>query len=329
MIQTESINKLSQTKENEVSEELTNIEELLAKEIETLNTARSIEALLNNLNLGYREGLDALANLKQEIENKIASFDEGTAELTQKLDTAKREIENAMNSIEEIKPQIEKVSELAKNTESSLARLEEINTNVTQIEQSIKEAIASINLDEIRGIGEELRNELVSSLNEKADEKLKEILNAISTIQDELVNGANAIKEQVLFLLENKAMEMNKLREKTLSDIEKARADALDAIGDASQTGMSEILKDYEELLLYARVTLNKVKIDRERYNKIGMEAVFHTSSYPSSYVPLGTELRTKDYPILYRKSGVKAVGGKFTIGLPKENTYIYTGKGV
>lgn len=309
--------------------QLTNIEELLAKEIETLNTARSIEALLNNLNLGYQEGLDALANLKQEIENKIASFDEGTAELTQKLDTAKREIEKAMNSIEEIKPQIEQVSELAKNTETSLARLEEINTNVTQLEQSIKEAVASVNLDEIRSIGKQIKDELVASLNEKADEKLEEALNSIKEAQDNLENGIGAFQEQVQYFLNEETRKLEALTKYSLEAIDKAKKDALEAIGEVSQTGMSEILNKYTDLLLYARVTLNKVKIDRERYNKIGMEAVFHTSSYPSSYVPLGTELTTKDYPILYKKSGVKAVDGKFTIGLPKENTYIYTGKGV
>lgn len=309
--------------------ELTNIEELLAKEIETLNTARSIEALLNNLNLGYKEGLDALANLKQEIENKIASFDEGTAELTQKLNTAKSEIEKAMNSIEEIKPQIEKVSELAKNTETSLARLEEINTNVTQLEQSIKEAVASVNLDEIRSIGKQIKDELVASLNEKADEKLEKVLNSIAEAQGNLVKGIGAFQEQVEYFLGEETEKLEALTKYSLEAIDRAKKDALEAIGEVSQTGMSEILNKYTDLLLYARVTLNKVKIDRERYNKIGMEAVFHTSSYPSSYVPLGTELTTKDYPILYKKSGVKAVDGKFTIGLPKENTYIYTGKGV
>ena len=312
-----------------MSEELTNIKELLAKEIETLNTARSIEALLNNLNLGYQEGLDALANLKQEIEGKIASFDEGTAELTQKLNTAKSEIENAMNSIEEIKPQIEQVSELAKNTETSLARLEEINTNVTQLEQSIKEAVASVNLDEIRSIGKQIKDELVASLNAKADEKLEGVLNSIAEAQDSLVKGIGAIQEQVQFFLEEKIRELGALTKKSLEAIDDAKKEALDAIGEVSNTGRVGLLLEYDAVLLYSRVTLNKVKIDRERYNKVGMEAIFHTSSYPSSYVPLGTELRTKDYPILYKKSGVKAVDGKFTIGLPKENAYIYTGKGV
>lgn len=312
-----------------MSEELTSYEELLAKELETLNTARRIEELLNNLNLGYKESLNALANLKQEIEDKIARFDEGSAELSEKLEVAKREIDEAMKQIEDIKPQIEQVSNLAKNAEASLERLEEINTNVTQIEQSIKEAIASIDLDEVRSVGEEIKNELTQSLKEEAQQKLDEILQTISETKDELVSGANAIKEQVLYLLEEKAREMDALRKISLEQIENAKNEALDAIGQVANTGRAAVLLEYDAMLLFSRVTLNKVKIDRERYNKIGMEAVFHTSSYPSSYVPLGTELTTKDYPILYRKSGVNAVDGKFTIGLPKENTYIYTGKGV
>lgn len=296
---------------------------------ETLNTARTIEALLRGLNNGYEESLNALQNLKTELHGYINGFYDNTAELENRLQTAREEIADVLSKIEEIKPQMEAIYELSQSTETSLARLEEINTNVTQIEQSIKEAVASINLDEVRNVGEEIKNTLAQSLKETAQEKLDEILETIANTQDELIKGAEAIKEQVFFLIEERTREIQRLGEYSIEQIEKAKRDALDAIGAVATTGRTELLLEYDAILLFSRVTLNKVKIDRERYNKIGMEAVFHTSSYPSSYVPLGAELTTKDYPILYKKSGVKAVGGKFTIGLPKENTYIYTGKGV
>lgn len=322
-----------------MSEELTSYEELLEKELETLNTARRIEELLNNLNLGYKESLDALANLKQEIEGKIASFDEGTADLAEKLETAKREIDEAMAKIEEIKPKIEQVSNLAQSAETSLERLEEINKNVIQLEQSIKEAVASIDLDEVRSVGEEIKNELIKALTTESQAILEQLAyqvkeaklgleTLINSAASDLAKNANAIKEQTLYELQEKTSEMEALGKYSLEQIEKAKKDALDAIGEQSGTGLTAILEKYTELLLYAKVVLNRVMIQRDRYNRIGMEAVFHTNSYPSSYVPLGAKLSVKDYPILYKKSGVKAVDGEFTIGLPKENTYIYTGKG-
>lgn len=292
---------------------------------ETLNTARTIEALLRGLNNGYDEALNALQNLKTELQGYINGFYENTAELEKRLESARAEIEEVMQQIEEIKPQMEAIYKLSQSTETSLARLEEINTNVTQIEQRIVEIANGLNLDELEAFAENLKQEL----NTAKDEKIEEIKNSLTEELELSIKTIQAKYENIMYLLNEESKKIDELLKFALSEIEKAKKEALDEIGQAGQSGRVKLLLEYDAVLLFSRVTLNKVKIDRERYDRIGVEFVFHTTSYPSGYVPLGAELTTKDYPILYKKSGVKAVDGKFTVGLPKDKTYIYAGKGV
>lgn len=288
-----------------------NATEILEKQENTLQVAIAIQQLLTNLNDAYNNGLQEIKDLGGEIKKDIDIFYANSEKVLGAVNEVKSDLDQAIAEMETLKPKIQEIIELGAKTDASLTRLEEINQNVINIEQEVKNAVAGLDLVAFKN---------------NVDAILED---ALGGFNDSLAANANAIKEQVLYLINESTRGLNALVSKSLSDIEKAKNEALDAIGQVANTGRVAVLLEYDAMLLFSRVTLNKVKIDRERYNKIGMEAVFHTSSYPSSYVPLGTELTTKDYPILYKKSGVKAVDGKFTIGLPKENTYIYTGKGV
>lgn len=269
---------------------------------ETLNTARTIEALLRGLNTGYGEALDALKNLRIELEKYINDFHTDTAELEKKLNSAKQEIAEVLTQIEDIKPKIEKINQVAEQTETSLQRLEEINTNIIQIEQRIKELIASINIEELENFAKKLKNDLEETKNEKISEIKAAYDEAVNTIHD------------------------------AFDEIQKQRDEAIKAIQDVAGTGWKLVLQECISTKNHALTTLSLKKIDRDKFDRIGM--VINLSArirkIPAGLVKPNTNLSVIDYALLYYLSGSKSLDGKtFKINLPdaKPQQYIYSGK--
>ena len=294
---------------------------------ETLNTARTIEALLRGLNNGYDEALNALQNLKTELTSYINEFYGNTQDLEQKLEQAKVEIAKVLEQIEAIKPQMEAIYKLAQSTEASLNKLEEINTNVTQIEQRIKELVEGLNLEEL----EKLKETFLQDLETAKDEKIEEIKTALG---DELAAAIKSIAgtyDAVLFLINEETAKIQALLNYAKSEIERLKQEALDEIAEAGGVGWYRVLKECITTKNHALATLASKRVDKNKFDRIG--SVINLAArkeIPLGYVKPNTPLSIIDYAMLYHLSGSTSTDGKtFSINLPSASAtdYIYSGK--
>lgn len=295
---------------------------------ETLNTARTIEALLRGLSNGYDEALNALQNLKTELQGYINGFYENTADLEKRLETARTEIAEVMQQIEDIKPQMEAIYKLSQSTETSLARLEEINTNVTQIEQRIVEIANGLNLDELEAFAEKLKEDL----NTARDEKIEEIKNALTEELELSIKTIQAEYEKIMYLLNEESKKIEELLKYSLSEIERLKQEALDEIAEAGGVGWYRVLKECITTKNHALATLASKRVDKDKFDRIGsvVNLVARKKEIPIGYVKPNTPLSIIDYAMLYHLSGATSTDGKtFTINLPSAGAtdYIYSGK--
>lgn len=295
---------------------------------ETLNTARTIEALLRGLNNGYDEALNALQNLKTELTSYINEFYGNTQELEQKLEQAKVEIAKVLEQIEAIKPQMEAIYKLAQSTEASLNKLEEINTNVTQIEQRIKDLVEGLNLEEL----EKLKETFLQDLETAKDEKIEEIKTALG---DELAAAIKSIAgtyDAVLFLINEETAKIQALLNYAKSEIERLKQEALDEIAQAGGVGWYRVLKECITTKNHALATLASKRVDKDKFDRIGsvINLAARKKEIPLGYVKPNTPLSIIDYAMLYHLSGSTSTDGKtFSINLPSASAtdYIYSGK--
>ena len=295
---------------------------------ETLNTARTIEALLRGLNNGYDEALNALQNLKTELTSYINEFYGNTQDLEQKLEQAKVEIAKVLEQIEAIKPQMESIYKLAQSTEASLNKLEQINTNVTQIEQRIKELVEGLNLEEL----EKLKETFLQDLETAKDEKIEEIKTALG---DELAAAIKSIAgtyDAVLFLINEETAKIQALLNYAKSEIDRLKQEALDEIAQAGGVGLYRVLKECITTKNHALATLASKRVDKDKFDRIGsvINLAARKREIPLGYVKPNTPLSIIDYAMLYHLSGSKSTDGKtFSINLPSASAtdYIYSGK--
>lgn len=295
---------------------------------ETLNTARTIEALLRGLNNGYDEALNALQNLKTELTSYINEFYGNTQDLEQKLEQAKVEIAKVLEQIEAIKPQMEAIYKLAQSTEASLNKLEEINTNVTQIEQRIKDLVEGLNLEEL----EKLKETFLQDLETAKDEKIEEIKTALG---DELAAAIKSIAgtyDAVLFLINEETAKIQALLNYAKSEIERLKKEALDEIAQAGGVGWYRVLKECITTKNHALATLASKRVDKDKFDRIGsvINLAARKREIPLGYVKPNTPLSIIDYAMLYHLSGSTSTDGKtFSIKLPSASAtdYIYSGK--
>lgn len=295
---------------------------------ETLNTARTIEALLRGLNNGYDEALNALQNLKTELTSYINEFYGNTQDLEQKLEQAKVEIAKVLEQIEAIKPQMEAIYKLAQSTEASLNKLEEINTNVTQIEQRIKDLVEGLNLEEL----EKLKETFLQDLETAKDEKIEEIKTALG---DELAAAIKSIAgtyDAVLFLINEETAKIQALLNYAKSEIERLKQEALDEIAQAGGVGWHRVLKECITTKNHALATLALKRVDKDKFDRIGsvINLAARKKEIPLGYVKPNTPLSIIDYAMLYHLSGSTSTDGKtFSINLPSASAtdYIYSGK--
>ena len=224
-----------------------NATEILEKQEKTLQVAIAIQQLLTNLNDAYNNGLQEIQGLGAEIKQDISNFYKNAEQVLGAVNEVKSDLDQAIADIDALKPQIQEIIDLGSKTDASLERLEEINQNVINIEQEVKNAVAGLDLEAFKAQVDTILEDALSGFNEN------------------LASSASAIKEQTLFLINEATRGIDALVSKSLSDIEKAKQDALDAIGQVANTGRVGILLEYDAVLLFSRVTLNKVKIDRER----------------------------------------------------------------
>lgn len=141
-----------------------NATEILEKQEKTLQVAIAIQQLLTNLNNAYNNGLQEIKDLGDQIKVDITNFYENAQQVMDKVAEVKADVDEAIKQIGEIKPQIQEIIELANQTESSLTRLEEINQNVINIEQSIMEAIKGLDLEHISDEIERLKQEALDAI---------------------------------------------------------------------------------------------------------------------------------------------------------------------
>lgn len=295
---------------------------------ETLNTARTIEALLRGLNNGYDEALNALQNLKTELTSYINEFYGNTQDLEQKLEQAKVEIAKVLEQIEEIKPQMESIYKLAQSTEASLNKLEEINTNVTQIEQRIRELVDGINLEELEAFANRLKEELETC----KDEKIEEIKNALLEETELALKTIYASSEQFQYLILEEKRKIEALLNYAKSEIERLKQEALDEIAQAGGVGWYRVLKECITTKNHALATLASKRVDKDKFDRIGsvINLAARKKEIPLGYVKPNTPLSIIDYAMLYHLSGSKSTDGKtFSIKLPSASAtdYIYSGK--
>lgn len=287
-----------------------NATEILEKQEKTLQVAIAIQQLLTNLNDAYNNGLQEIKDLGDQIKVDITNFYENAQQVMDKVAEVKADVDEAIKQIGEIKPQIQEIIELANQTESSLTRLEEINQNVINIEQSIMEAIKGLDLEHIKELAQQVVGEVVT----------------------EAGNGISGIKESAIYQMLEEARKLEGLVKYTSDEIERLKQEALDEIAQAGGVGWYRVLKECITTKNHALATLASKRVDKDKFDRIGsvINLAARKKEIPLGYVKPNTPLSIIDYAMLYHLSGSKSTDGKtFSINLPSASAtdYIYSGK--
>lgn len=218
----------------------------------TLVTAREIQHLLTELNIGYDTALDALKKLEAKLDAKIEKFFEDVAPLEEQLRVVKQEMDEIMREIEEIKPKIEEIKQVADQAKQSLVRLEEINTNVTQIEQRIKDLLAMIDIDNLEKRAQEILakfdsdvgavvSKAISDVNEKLGE-LEEAVNTLERTKTEAIQAVNQAKEDA-------SREIGQVKDQATSEINSIKDSAIQATNEAKDAAIQEMSQKKDEMV--------------------------------------------------------------------------------
>ncbi len=287
-----------------------NATEILEKQEKTLQVAIAIQQLLKNLNDAYNNGLQEIKDLGDQIKVDITNFYENAQQVMDKVAEVKSDVDEAIKQIGEIKPQIQEIIELANQTEASLTRLEEINQNVINIEQSIMEAIKGLDLEHIKELAQQVVGEVV----------------------EEAGNGISAIKESAMYQMLEEARKLEGLVKYASDEIERLKQEALDEIAQAGGVGWYRVLKECITTKNHALATLASKRVDKDKFDRIGsvINLAARKKEIPLGYVKPNTPLSIIDYAMLYHLSGSKSTDGKtFSINLPSASAtdYIYSGK--
>lgn len=287
-----------------------NATEILEKQEKTLQVAIAIQQLLTNLNDAYNNGLQEIKDLGDQIKVDITNFYENAQQVMDKVAEVKAEVDEAIKQIGEIKPQIQEIIELANQTEASLTRLEEINQNVINIEQSIMEAIKGLDLEHIKELAQQVVGEVV----------------------EEAGNGISAIKESAIYEMLEESRKLEGLVNYTFNEIERLKQEALDEIAEAGGVGWYRVLKECITTKNHALATLASKRVDKDKFDRIGsvINLAARKREIPLGYVKPNTPLSIIDYAMLYHLSGSTSTDGKtFSINLPSASAtdYIYSGK--
>lgn len=287
-----------------------NATEILEKQEKTLQVAIAIQQLLTNLNDAYNNGLQEIKDLGDQIKVDITNFYENAQQVMDKVAEVKAEVDEAIKQIGEIKPQIQEIIELANQTEASLTRLEEINQNVINIEQSIMEAIKGLDLEHIKELAQQVVGEVI----------------------EEAGNGISAIKESAIYEMLEEARKLEGLVKYAFNEIERLKQEALDEIAEAGGVGWYRVLKECITTKNHALATLASKRVDKDKFDRIGsvINLAARKREIPLGYVKPNTPLSIIDYAMLYHLSGSTSTDGKtFSINLPSASAtdYIYSGK--
>lgn len=287
-----------------------NATEILEKQEKTLQVAIAIQQLLTNLNDAYNNGLQEIKDLGDQIKVDITNFYENAQQVMDKVAEVKADVDEAIRQIGEIKPQIQEIVELANQTEASLTRLEEINQNVINIEQSIMEAIKGLDLEHIKELAQQVVGEVV----------------------EEAGNGISAIKESAIYEMLEEARKLEGLVKYASDEIERLKQEALDEIAQAGGVGWYRVLKECITTKNHALATLASKRVDKDKFDRIGsvINLAARKKEIPLGYVKPNTPLSIIDYAMLYHLSGSTSTDGKtFSINLPSASAtdYIYSGK--
>lgn len=242
-------------KELEINPENPLADQLIAICESTLETAREIQHLLTELNIGYDNALDALKNLEDKLDNKINKFFEDVAPLEEEVRLVREEMADILKQIEELIPEIEKIKQLADSAETALVRLEEINTNVTQVEQRIKEMLDMIDIDTLEdrirtilGKFEVDLNKLIDGAREevmKLLEQLEDAVNLLKTTKDEAIQAINDAKEEAEDFInstkESAKQEITQTKDSAISAVNSAKDSAISSVNSAKSSAISAI----------------------------------------------------------------------------------------
>lgn len=287
-----------------------NATDILEKQEKTLQVAIAIQQLLTNLNDAYNNGLQEIKDLGDQIKVDITNFYKNAQQVMDKVAEVKSDVDEAIKQIGEIKPQIQEIIELANQTEASLTRLEEINQNVINIEQSIMEAIKGLDLEHIKELAQQVVGEVV----------------------EEAGNGISAIKESAIYEMLEEARKLEGLVKYVFNEIERLKQEALDEIAQAGGVGWYRVLKECITTKNHALATLASKRVDKDKFDRIGsvINLAARKIEIPLGYVKPNTPLSIIDYAMLYHLSGSKSTDGKtFSINLPSASAtdYIYSGR--
>lgn len=161
---------------------LPNVDDLIQICNDTLTTARTLEILLRDLNGSYTQGLENLRGLEQRLQTKIDNFFSDIAPLEAKIASLRADMEQMTQQMNEIREKIGVVENLSNTAQEKLIRLEEINTNIIQIEQRIKDLVDSLDLSQLENRVNEIKEQFKQEVDHKKNEALEIIENGINNL---------------------------------------------------------------------------------------------------------------------------------------------------
>lgn len=266
-----------------MSAEYTKIDELLAKEEQTLQTARSLQALLQDINIGYSQALQALDGLKGEIEVKLEDFNNKKQTLESNMLNSSKALGLFYQKVEEITPKIEEVKQIASSVEEKKGEIDTIYEGVLQIEQSVKEVKALID----RASEELDLPSFVREATAKRDEILSGLTNDINTLLEQqkaifrdILNQLNSAAENAVSEIERAGVQMNSIRDGAIDAVNEAKSNALGEIAETKDTALYEIKNETNN-----SITRIQALVPSSKLRKTLRNIVFCGYSYPAYQV--------------------------------------------
>lgn len=228
---------------------MTNYEELLKKEEQTLQTAREIQRLLNDVNSGYSQALDALGSLKGEIEGKLEDFNNKKQTLEQNMVSSSEALKLFYQKVDEITPKIEEIKTIYASIGETKGEIDTIYESILQIEQSVKEtkklidkAAEALDLPSFIEEATAKRDEILSGLTSD----INTLLEQQKAIYRDILNQLNSAAENAIDEISNAGVQMNSIKDGAIAAVNEAKSNASSEITSLKETSLQAIqeLKD-------------------------------------------------------------------------------------
>lgn len=223
---------------------------------DTLTTARSLEQLLQWLQDDYEATLENLKELEKRIDVKTKAYLEKVEATSEKWNEIKGGIDEAKSNINKVKEALASIGEQVEEAKTTLARLEEIETNITGIQADITEK-----QEAIEAMVQEITTQKGNALRE-IEGKKTESVRAVEAAKGNVETEINTLKENAISAIDTKQTETTQAVDTIIrqantakDNLNSAQNNAMEALRNATSA-----LENLQQNIREATENYNRIK---------------------------------------------------------------------